>query len=101
MLDAITAGRLAHNGTTRVWLPDYILKGEPFGAQLHLLMKDMGLALAESAAQKVSMAVSEAALDVARRACAEEVDEHADLMDLMKALEARADFTVARSEQRK
>lgn len=38
MVDAINMGRLAHNGTTRVWLPDYILQDKPFGAQLHLLM---------------------------------------------------------------
>ncbi|HSW19148.1 MAG TPA: NAD(P)-dependent oxidoreductase [Ramlibacter sp.] len=97
MLDAINAGRLAPNGTTRVWLPDYILQGKPFGAQLHLLMKDMGLAMSEGQTQQVDMAVCQAALDVARRACAERLEESADLMDLMKALEADAQFTMARA----
>ncbi|MCC7099860.1 MAG: NAD(P)-dependent oxidoreductase [Rubrivivax sp.] len=97
MLGAMNAGRLAPNGTTRVWLPDYILRDKAFGAQLHLLMKDMGLALSESESQHAPLRVSQAALEAARQACGPALDEHADLMDLMKAMESRAGFRVART----
>jgi 2-hydroxy-3-oxopropionate reductase len=99
MLDAINAGRLAHNGTTRVWLPDYILQGKPFGAQLHLLMKDMGLALGESEDQGVTMSVSAAALQVAARACSDHLPESADLMDLMTAMEDRVGFAMQKTRR--
>ena len=97
MLDAINAGRLAPNGTTRVWLPDYILKGKPFGAQLQLLMKDMGLAMDESDATGVPMKVCRAALEMAQGACGEGgLGLDADLMDLVRDLERRAGFELAR-----
>jgi 2-hydroxy-3-oxopropionate reductase len=99
MLDAINAGRLAHNGTSRVWLPDYILQDKPFGAELGLLMKDMGLAMAESDAVRVPMWVCESALQVAKRACHGGLDEGADLMDLMSALEAGCQFRLPRARQ--
>ena len=67
---------------------------------MHLLMKDMGLAMAESDAQQVPMPVCETALQVARRACSGELGEDADLMDLVKALEADARFTLPRAEAR-
>lgn len=98
MLDALNAGRLAPNGTTRIWLPEYILKGKPFGAQLQLLMKDMGLAMDESDATGVPMAVCRAALEMAEQACGEGgLALDADLMDLVRALEERAGFRLARS----
>lgn len=98
MLDAINAGRLAPNGTTRVWLPEYILKGKTFGAQLQLLMKDMGLAMDESDATGVPMAVCRAALEMAEQACGEDgLGLDADLMDLVRDLEMRAGFRLPRT----
>lgn len=96
MLDAMNAGRLANNGTTRVLLPDYILKGKDFGAKMHLLMKDMGLAMTESEQLQVPMRVCASALQVAQRACEHRLDTEADLMDLMRALEAESVFTLPR-----
>lgn len=97
ILDTINAGSLASNGTTRVWLPNYILKAKPFGAKLPLLIKDMGLALSESDGQAVPMWVCEAALQVAKRAWFPAMDEEADLMDLLAQLEKEAGFQIPRS----
>lgn len=99
MLAALNAGRLAHNGTTRVWLPDYILRGKPFGAKLSLLMKDMGLAMEEANAQGVPMAVCEASLTAAIAACGPQgLPESADLMDLVTAIEKAAGHELPRHE---
>src|SRR3546814_13236149 len=46
MLGAINAGMLAPHGTTRSWLPDYILKDRAFGGQLGMMVKDIDAALA-------------------------------------------------------
>lgn len=99
MLEAMNAGRLAHNGTTRVWLPEYILAGRAFGARMHLLMKDMGLAMEEGARAQVPMHVCESALQVARRACEQSLSPEADLMDLMQAFELECGFSLPRAKE--
>lgn len=99
MLEAVNAGRLAHNGTTRVWLPDYILAGKAFGAKMHLLMKDMGFAMAEGARVQVPMHVCESALHVALRACEQWLSPEADLMELMQAFEHECGFSLPRAEE--
>jgi len=68
MLGAINAGMLAPNGTTRSWLPDYILRDREFGAKLGMMVKDMDAALAEAHRFGVPMRVSELTGLMARHA---------------------------------
>src|SRR3546814_10253716 len=58
MLGAINAGMLAPNGTTRSWLPDYILKDREFGGKLGMMVKDIDAELAEGRHLGVPMPLS-------------------------------------------
>lgn len=59
MLDSINAGMLAPNGTTRTWLPEYILKDREFGGKLGMMVKDIDAALAEANRFEVPMWLSQ------------------------------------------
>lgn len=96
MLDAINAGTLAPNGTTRSWLPNYILKDKPFGARLDMMVKDMDAALAEGERFAVPMPVGQATGSLARAAVAAGLGEE-DVIAFARMIESEAGYSVPRS----
>jgi len=98
MLGAINAGMLAPNGTTRCWLPDYILKDREFGGKLGMMAKDMDAALAEAARFGVSMPVSETTGRLAREAVAAGLGER-DVTAFVEMLEQEAGVRLPRTPE--
>lgn len=95
MLAAINAGSLAPNGTTRSWLPDYILRGREFGAKLGMMVKDVDAALAEADRFGVPMPVSRLTGDLARQAVAGGFGER-DITAFVETIEEGADLRLPR-----
>jgi 2-hydroxy-3-oxopropionate reductase len=95
MLEAINAGLLAPNGTTRTWLPDYILKGREFGGKLGMMVKDMDAALAEAHRFGVPAWVSEVTGVVARHAVHAGLGER-DIIALAELIEEAAGIRLPR-----
>src|SRR3546814_496094 len=91
MLGAINAGMLAPNGTTRSWLPDYILKDREFGGKLGMMVKDIDAALAEGRHLGVPMPLSELTGGLAREAVAAGLGER-DIIAFVETIEPAADF---------
>lgn len=96
MLGAINAGMLAPNGTTRSWLPDYILRDREFGGKLAMMVKDLEAALAESVRFEAPVPVAELATDMARRAVAEGLGER-DIIAFAEIVEAAAGYRLPRA----
>jgi 3-hydroxyisobutyrate dehydrogenase-like beta-hydroxyacid dehydrogenase len=95
MLGAINAGMLAPNGTTRCWLPDYILRDRAFGGKLLMMVKDLEAALAEGTRFEAPLPLAELATDMARRAVAEGLGER-DIIAFAEVVEAAAGFRLPR-----
>lgn len=95
MLAAINAGMLAPNGTTRSWLPDYILKDREFGGKLGTMVKDMEAALAEADRFGVPMPVSRLTGELAKQAVAEGRGER-DIIAFIDLIEEGAGFRLPR-----
>ena len=95
MLNAINAGTLAPNGTTKSWLPNYILKGVPVGAKLEMMVKDMDAALEEGRRFGVPMWVCETTGCLARQATFMGLGEK-DVTAFVNMIEAGALFELPR-----
>lgn len=95
MLGAINAGLLAPNGTTRCWLPDYILKDREFGGKLGMMVKDMDAALVEGERFGVPMALSELTGTLAREAVQAGLGDR-DITAFVETIEKRAGFRLPR-----
>jgi 3-hydroxyisobutyrate dehydrogenase-like beta-hydroxyacid dehydrogenase len=96
MLRAINAGSLAPNGTTKSWLPNYILKGAPVGAKLRMMIKDVDAALAEADRLEVPMWISHATSMVARLAVFRGLGDN-DVTDLVRMIEQDSSFQLPRN----
>lgn len=96
MLNAINAGSLAPNGTTKSWLPEFVLRNLPVGATLEMMLKDMGAALDEAHRFGVSAPVCEATGAVAKSAVTAGMAKR-DVTELIRMIEDTAGFQVPRT----
>ncbi len=96
MLQAINAGLLAPNGTTRCWLPDYILKEREFGGKLAMMAKDMDAALAEAERFGMSMPLSNLTRALAHQAIEVGLGER-DITAFVEMIEGPAGFRLPRN----
>ncbi|MGE0232162.1 MAG: NAD(P)-dependent oxidoreductase [Flavobacteriaceae bacterium] len=96
MLNAINAGSLAPNGTTKSWLPDFVLRDLPVGATLEMMVKDMGAALDEAHRFGVPAPVCEATGTVAKTAVTAGMAKR-DVTELIRMIEDAAGFQVPRT----
>ena len=98
MLDAINAGS-GRNLATMLLFPKAIIPGTfDFGAPLHILMKDVDLAIEQGEALGVPMWVCQAARLVYKHAMFEGRGD-ADLTRLVEVVEQGARFTIPRARK--